>query len=220
MDIDAARDEILLATLPNVVFDGWGTLALREGAQAAGFDDGALARAFPGGVPELVEHFGTWTDRRVLEDLAAQPLAELRTHEKIRLAVVTHFTVLEPHKDAKRRLIAYLALPQNIGLGLRMLHRTVDAMWWAAGDTATDFNHYSKRALLAAVLSATTLYWLEDSSEDHADTWAFLDRRLANVAGIGKATARLNRAGGFLWHLPSPARFMRQFSQRTSGVAE
>lgn len=215
MDLETVRDEILRATLPNIVFDGWSSLSLREGARAAGHDAGTLHRAFPGGVPDLIEHFAAWTDHRMLEELDTHPLAEMRTTDKIRLAVRTHFHLLEPHREAKRRLIAYLALPQNMGLGMRLLYRTVDAMWHAAGDTATDFNHYSKRGLLAAVLSATTLYWLDDTSEGGADTWAFLDRRLADVMGIGKAASRVGQVGGFLWRLPNPVRFARQIRQRT-----
>ncbi|HYH20541.1 MAG TPA: COQ9 family protein [Azospirillum sp.] len=216
--MDATRDEILLATLPNVVFDGWSDLALRDGARMAGHDTVIAHRAFPGGVPELVEHFGAWTDRRMLEEMEKHPLAEMRTGERIRLAVRTHFEVLETHREAKRRLLAYLAMPQNVALGLRMLYRTVDAMWFAAGDTATDFNHYTKRAMLAAVLSATTFYWLDDQSEGREDTWAFLDRRLADVMNVGKATARLGGIGRLLGYLPNPVRFARQIRQRTGSA--
>lgn len=216
--MDAVRDEILLATLPNVVFDGWSDLAMRDGARMAGHDMVMVHRAFPGGVPELVEHFGDWTDRRMLEEMERHPLAEMRTGDRIRLAVRTHFEVLETHREAKRRLLAYLAMPQNVTLGLRMLYRTVDAMWIAAGDTATDFNHYTKRATLAAVLSATTFYWLDDQSEGHEETWAFLDRRLADVMTVGKTTARLGGLGRLLTHLPNPVRFARQIRQRTGSA--
>jgi ubiquinone biosynthesis protein COQ9 len=219
MDMDAVRDEILLATLPNVVFDGWSMQSLRDGAEMAGHDTATMHRAFPGGIPELVEHFGDWTDRRMVAELENKPLEDMRTGERIALAVRTHFEVLTPHKEAKRRLIAYLALPQNFGLGLRMLYRTVDAMWYVAGDTATDYNHYTKRALLAAVLGSSTLYWLDDQSPGHVETWAFVDRRLADVMGVGKAASRLSGLGRMLSHLPSPVRFARQMRQR-SGSAQ
>lgn len=214
IDMDRVRDAILLEALPNVVFDGWSALALRDGAVAAGYDPAMAHQAFPGGVPELIEHFGVWTDRRMAEEMQAQTLADMRGRDRIALAVRCHFTVLAPHIEAKRRLLAHLALPQNMGLGLKLLYRSVDAMWFEAGDTATDVNFYTKRALLAAVLSATTFYWLDDTSEDHADTWAFLDRRLDDVMGIGKAAGRLGRVGSLLTHLPSPARFARQIRQR------
>ncbi len=218
LDMDVVRDDILLSTLPNVVFDGWSMQALRDGAQMAGYDTATMHRAFPGEVVELVEHFGDWTDRRMLAELDKHPLDEMKVRDRIALAVRTHFEVLEPHMEAKRRLIAYLAMPQNIGLGLRMLYRTVDAMWFAAGDTATDFNHYTKRATLAAVLSSATFYWLDDRSEGHEETWAFVDRRLNDVMNVGKAVSSVGRVGRLLSHFPSPVRFARLIRQRSDSV--
>ncbi len=219
MTIDRLRDEILLATLPNVVFDGWSFQALRDGADMAGHDSVALTRAFPGGVTEAVEHFAAWADRETLTRLAAHPLDGLKVREKIALAVRTHFEVLEPYREAKRRQLSYLAMPQTVGLGLKLLYRTVDSLWFAAGDTATDFNHYTKRALLAGVVGSATFYWLDDPSEDHAETWAFIDRRLADVMSVGKATASLGKVGAVLSYLPNPLRFGRQLRRRTADSA-
>ncbi len=216
--IDRLRDEILLATLPNVVFDGWSLQSLRDGTEMAGHEPSALLRAFPGGVGDAIAHFADWTDRETLNRLDGQPLDSLKVREKIALAVRSHFDALAPYREAKRRQLAYLALPQNVGLGLRLLYRSVDAMWFAAGDTSTDYNHYTKRALLAAVVSSSTFYWLDDRSEDHAETWAFIDRRLADVMSVGKATASLGKVGTILSHLPNPLRFARQLRQRTAAT--
>ena len=216
MSIDRLRDEILLATLPNVVFDGWSLQALRDGTEMAGHQPSALTRAFPGGVPDAIEHFADWTDREMLNRLDTRSLDTMKVREKIALAVRTYFEVLAPYREAKRRQISYLAMPQNLPLGLRLLHRTVDAMWFAAGDTATDYNHYTKRALLAAVVSSATFYWLDDQSEDHAETWAFIDRRLADVMSVGKATASLGKLGSVLSYLPNPLRFARQARRRAT----
>lgn len=216
--IDRLRDDILLATLPNVVFDGWSLQSLRDGTEMAGHEPSALLRAFPGGVADAIGHFADWTDRETLNRLDSQPLESMKVREKIALAVRTHFEILAPYREAKRRQLSYLALPQNVGFGLRLLYRSVDAMWFAAGDTSTDYNHYTKRALLAAVVSSSTFYWLDDQSEDHTDTKAFIDRRLADVMSVGKATASLGKLGSILSHLPNPLRFGRQLRQRTAAA--
>jgi ubiquinone biosynthesis protein COQ9 len=218
MSIDTLRDEILVASLPNVVFDGWSLQSLRDGTQTAGHEPSALLRAFPGGVTDAVEHFADWSDRQMLDRLEALPLAEMKVRERISLAVRTYFEVLEPYREAKRRQLSYLALPQNVALGLRLLYRTVDAMWFAAGDTSTDYNHYTKRALLAAVVSSSTFYWLDDKSDDHAETRAFIDRRLADVMAVGKATSSVGKLGSMLNILPNPLRFARQMRQRTTSA--
>ncbi|MDR6770271.1 COQ9 family protein [Azospirillum sp. BE72] len=218
MSIDTLRDDILVASLPNVVFDGWSLQALRDGTHMAGHEPSALLRAFPGGVTDAVEHFADWTDRQMLDRLEAQPLAEMKVRERISLAVRTYFEVLEPYREAKRRQLSYLAMPQNVALGLRLLYRTVDAMWFAAGDTSTDYNHYTKRALLSAVVSSSTFYWLDDQSEGHVETRAFIDRRLADVMAVGKATSSVGKIGSMLNFLPNPLRFARQMRQRTTGA--
>lgn len=185
------RDTLIEAALPHVPFDGWTETALRRGAADAGLDAAEATKAFPRGGRDMVAHFSALSDRRMLEALDATDLPSMRTTERVRTAVKLRLEQAEPHREAVRRAIAFLAMPQNALLGVRLLHRTVDAIWYAAGDTATDWNWYSKRGLLAGVFSATVLYWLNDTSEEHADSWAFLDRRLQDVAGLGKAAGRL-----------------------------
>ncbi len=89
-----------------------------------------------------------------------------------------------------RRGLAFLALPQHAGLAAKCLYRTVDAVWHGVGDTSTDYNFYTKRLLLAGVYSATVLAWLDDTSEDRAETWAFLERRLDEALLLGGRLAR------------------------------
>ena len=192
------RDALLLAMLPHVPFDGWTATALRRGAEEAGIDPAGAGEAFPGGAADMVAHFSDWSDRRMLEELEGMDLASMRVTERVRTAVQVRLRQLEPHREAVQRSLAFLAMPQNAVLGAKLLYRTVDAIWHAAGDNATDWNFYSKRGLLAGVYSATVLYWLNDRSEDYAESWDFLDRRLRDVATFGKATGKLKeRFKGF-----------------------
>jgi len=212
-ELTARRDAIMLGMLPDVTFDGWTRAALLRGAEMAGFEPEAALAAFPAGPAQAVEHFSLWADRQMLERLAEIDVASLKVRQRITLAVRTRLEILTPYKEAVRRSIAFLALPQNTGLAPRLLYRTVDAMWFAAGDTATDFNHYTKRLLLSGVLASTTLHWLDDRSEGDVSSWSFLDRRIEDVMRIGRGIAQARNAGGLLSHLPSPLRFMRHLRQ-------
>lgn len=185
------RDALIDAALPHVPFDGWTMAALRHAAADAGLNIAAAAQAFPGGGRDMVAHFSALSDRRMMEALEKMDLPSMGMTDRVRRAVRVRLEQAEPHREAVARSIAFFALPQNALLGATLLHRTVDAIWHAAGDTAADWNWYSKRALLAGVLSATVLCWLNDGSEGRVETWAFLDRRLADVARFGKATGRL-----------------------------
>ena len=205
--LTAERRAILDKALGHVPFDGWTERTLRQGAEEAGLDDTMWRRAFPRGGADAIEFWSEETDREMAAALAEQDIADLKIRERIAAAVRWRLEALAPHREAVRRSLSYLSQPRHAGLGLRCLYRTVDEMWHAAGDTATDFNFYTKRGLLAGVYTSTLLFWLDDDSEDHAATWPFLDRRIADALRIPKITARLRKIPAAI---PRPARFVRR----------
>src|SRR3546814_12177150 len=95
--------------------------------------------------------------------------------------VETRIDLLAAHRESLRRALALLALPPHVPFAVKLGWRAADHMWRLAGDTATDYNHYSKRAILGAVYGSTMAVFLNDASEDFADTRAFLARRIDQV---------------------------------------
>jgi ubiquinone biosynthesis protein COQ9 len=122
-------------------------------------------------------------------------------HERIRFCVRARLEILEPYREAVSSGLGILAT--NGPLAVRALYRTVNRMWYAAGDTSTDFNWYTKRGLLAGVVTSTTLYWLNDKSDGREETWSFLDRRLRDVAQFGKGMPGVKAAAGQAGNLAS-----------------
>ena len=222
-DVERLRDEILEAGLRHVAFDGWSNKAFAAGAKDAGEGAAGLARAFPGGAKDAARHFGVLADRRMTAALGRLLRRKpLRTHERVAAAVRARLRILAPHRQAVRRLLAFLALPLNASLAGKLLWSAADAVWRAAGDTSTDFNYYTKRGLLAGVYGSTLLFWLADESGDFAATDAFLDRRIADVMKIFSLRGRLKSAGEGLAFARSlsesfgrfvPPGLMRQFGQ-------
>lgn len=187
---DSMRRAILREALKSAPFEGWTESLLAHASQTAGYDTAAHALAFPGGVMEVLDFFIAEADRAMLEALPAATLQPMKIRERIAALVRTRLEQQLPHREAIRRATALYMLPGNYPHLWKTLHRTVDAMWIAAGDTATDFNWYSKRLLLAKVYSATLMVWLRDDSEGQQDSWAFLDRRIAGVLAIGKTVGK------------------------------
>ena len=196
-DPGALRDAILDAAMDHIPFDGWTREAAIRGAEDAGLDAAAAMRAFPGGQRDMIAWHLRQADRRMAEALAEMDLGSMKIRERIAAGVRTRLEQNARHREAIRKALAFLALPQNAPMAAQALYRTVDEMWYAAGDTATDWNFYSKRGLLAGVYSSTVLYWLNDKSDGFADTWAFLDRRIANVLQIPKLTGQLSTVLSF-----------------------
>lgn len=184
------RDQLLLASLPYVETEGFGREALLLGAKDIKMSESRALTLFAGGGVDMVLHFNDWAVREMLQLCPPKLLSRLRVREKITLLVRTYLKLLSDYKPVVKQAVV-LARPWNFGEGAKELYHLVDAMWIAAGDTATDYNYYTKRALLAGVVSATTLRWLVDTSDDHEATWAFLDSRIENVMQIEKVKAKL-----------------------------
>ena len=207
----ATRKALLDAALPNIAFDGWTPRLLIQSAEAAGISQGEMRLAFPDGVLGLIDYFLADGDRRMEVALAEKNIAAMKIRERITLAVRTRLEVDEANREAMRRAITMLALPTSGGLGARTLYRTVDAIWRAIGDQSTDFNFYTKRATLAGVFSAVTLFWFADDSAAYARTWAFLDSRIEDVMRIEKAKAQVKKVGALL---PDPIALLGRLRYR------
>ncbi len=187
------RDAAIEALLPNVPFDGWTARALRAALVSIGqpADDAALL--FPGGAGDMVEAFCDLADRRMEAECATLDLAALRVPERVRAVLALRLRQNRPQREAIRRALGLLASPRHGRLAAACTARTVDAIWHAAGDRSADWSWYSKRAILASVYTGVILFWLRDQDEDDAATLAFLDRRLAGVARIGRVRRRVEQ---------------------------
>ncbi len=199
--LDPVRDAVLEKALPEIPWEGWSETALARAVRAADLTPGLEKLVFPRGAEDLVRYYLLGLDQKLEEKLAAADLTGMKVRERIAFAVRTRLELAAPHKEAARRAMAFLALPQRAGLAASVLAHTVDAIWRGIGDRSTDFNFYTKRAILAAVYSATFLYWLADESDGCADTWAFLGRRINDVMRFESVKARLRTA---VKALPSP----------------
>lgn len=207
------RPALVEAMLPHAAFDGWGAAALAAGAADIGVPLAVARLAFTGPA-DMVEAYIGWADAEMERALAAMDVPAMKVRQRITVAVRTRLEQAAPHREAVRRAAAVLAAPQNAGVAARTLWRTVDSIWRAAGDTATDFNHYTKRATLSAVYGATLFFWLADGSEGQDATWAFLDRRIAGIMAFEKVKARL---GGVGRDWPSLVRFLGRLRYPEAG---
>jgi ubiquinone biosynthesis protein COQ9 len=116
--------------------------------------------------------------------------------QRIIALVTARLKLLAPDREALRRALAIMAMPTNSARAARLGWRAADVMWRAAGDNATDFNHYSKRLTLTTVYAATLLVFVDDDSEDWAESRAFLNRRIEGVMRFERAKAKWKGAGG------------------------
>jgi ubiquinone biosynthesis protein COQ9 len=203
--LDEIREGLADGIAANAAFDGWGDAARDAAADAAGLDRDVARVAFPGGAVDMIEAWFAAIDRTMTEKLPPETLATMKIRAKITALVEARLDAVGPNREALRRALAILAMPQNLVRGAKLGWHAADLMWQAAGDTATDYNHYTKRTILAGVYAATITVFLDDEIEGHADTSAFLGRRIEGIMKFEKTKA------GFLArteHKPSLSRFI------------
>ena len=193
--LERIRRELALTVGENAVFDGWSAKAVESAAAQLGIDPAQALLAMPKTKAALVDIYIQGVDRELERRLPPDELAGMKIRARIRALLWTRLEIMGGAREAVRSGFAILASPQNLALGARIGWRSADQMWRLAGDTATDFNHYSKRATLGAVYGSTLLAWFDDASEDWAETAAFLDRRIDDVMRFEKWKADWRGSG-------------------------
>ena len=202
--LEKLRRELALAVGENAVFDGWTRKAVDSAATQLGIDPLQARLAMPKAPAGMIDVYIREVDRALEAGFTPQRMAKMKIREKIRSLIWHRLEIMGPAREAVRRALAILAMPQNLSLALRTGWRSADLMWRIAGDTSTDFNHYTKRMTLGAVYGSTLLVWLDDRSEGWSETAAFLDRRIDDVMRFEKFKAEWR---GSSEHL-SPSRFL------------
>ena len=131
---------------------GWSEAALNRAARETGFSPAETALLLPGGARDLAALCSRRHDDAALQALSAVDPRSLRMRERILRGVLARLEAAAVSPDTTRRWAGFLTLPSNVPLGLRLAWDSADRLWRWAGDTATDENHYSKRAILSGIL--------------------------------------------------------------------
>lgn len=184
---DLFLDRLTDAMLALAPESGWTQAALGKAAAKAGLTEGQALLAAPNGVSDVLEAFGKRAARSAGQAVFAAD--NLKVREKVRAGVKGWLAALDAHKAAvKRAAVA----PANLLTGPKGLWAAADAIWAALGDKSTDYNWYTKRMTLVAVLGSTLAAWM--GTDDAAETDAFLDRRIENVMQFEKFKAQAKEA--------------------------
>ena len=188
-------DELAVALAPAIAdaaaFDGWSDAALVEAATLAGVDPAVARLAYPGGAIDMIGGWIAHIDASMVAAFPPERIATMKIRERIRALVLFRLVEAGARREALRRALVILALPQNVARGARTAWHSADVMWRLAGDNATDYNHYTKRATLAAIYGATLAVFVDDESDGRTETRAFLDRRIDGIMRFEKVKAQL-----------------------------
>lgn len=196
MTLDEIRAALAPALARHAAFDGWRPPAVAMAARESGIDPDIAQLAFAGGAIDMIDAWFASVDAAMLDMVPPETIETLSIRGRIIALIEARLTIMAPDRDALRRALATLAMPVHAARAARLAWRAADVMWRAAGDTATDLNHYSKRMTLTAIYGATILAFIDDESEEQADSRAFLARRIEGLMRFEKMKARIKGTGG------------------------
>lgn len=212
---DPTLDEVRVFLAPGLAaqaaFDGWNEKAVLAAAKLAGVDSDLARLAFNNGPIDMIDAWFQAVDAQMAAKYSADELAAMKVRQRIKALVEARLEALETDREGLRRALAILAAPPHLRKAAKMGWRAADKMWRLAGDTATDYNHYTKRTLLSGIYGSTISVFLDDESEGYAETRAFLDRRIENVMQFEKAKAKITGRRGDRF---SMARFVGRLRYR------
>lgn len=215
---DPTLDEVRAYLAPflasQAAFDGWNEKGVAAAAEQTGVDDDLAQLAFNEGPVDMINAWFQSVDTAMASRFSPEELGAMKIRQRITALVTARLEILAPDREGLRRALAILAMPPNLKLAARLGWRAADKMWRLAGDSATDYNHYTKRTLLSAVYGSTISVFLDDQSDDFAETRAFLDRRIENIMQFEKAKAKIIRPHGDRF---SMARFIGRLRYRKAG---
>ena len=206
---DPTLDEVRAALAPiiarNAGFDGWSDAAVHAAADEAGVDRDVAKLAFKDNAIDMIDAWIDSIDMELAHRLPAEKLAAMKIRDRITALLATRLEIMAPDRESLRRAMAIMAMPQNLVRSAKIGWRSADRMWRLAGDTASDFNHYTKRMTLSAVYASTLSVFVNDNSDNFADARAFLDRRIDNVMQFEKVKFQAKQRQEYV---PSLSRFI------------
>tara|TARA_R110000824_G_scaffold85425_4_gene212298 strand:- start:1894 stop:2559 length:666 start_codon:yes stop_codon:yes gene_type:complete len=209
--LDEVRSFLAPRLAAQAAFDGWNEKAVLAAADLAGVDADLARLAYNAGPVDMIDAWFEAVDAQMAAKYSADELAAMKIRQRIKALVEARLESLEADREGLRRALAILAAPPHLRKAAKMGWRAADKMWRLAGDTATDYNHYTKRTLLSGVYGSTLSVFLDDESKGHSETLAFLDRRIENVMQFEKVKAKVTGRGGDRF---SMARFVGRLRYR------
>ena len=117
-------------------------------------------------------------------------LIRLPVHKRIRKILLSKINIMDKEKKFYKKIFLNLLIPKkNFSLPIK-LYKSVDQIWFIAGDTSVDFNFYTKRLILAGIYSRVIFFFFNNNNQKLLED--LLDSNLRRVSKIPELKTKLN----------------------------
>lgn len=157
-------NRLMQQLLQNVAESGWTIESLLKALNKLGLPDVDAQLIARGDPLNLIQLFDDWIHEQVIELVDPENYKQLKVHEKIQCLLSLKFKTMHPHRNAIQKGVYLFKNPSAVQKSLELLLKTVSKMWYEAGDQSTDFNYYTKRAILFLVYMRVFMIWIKPST--------------------------------------------------------
>ncbi len=145
---------------------------------------------FPNGKNNLLEFILEELNKNLEEYCKKIDLIRLPVHKRIRKILLSKIYIMNKEKKFYKKIFLSLLLTNKKFLIPSNLYKSIDQIWFIAGDTSVDFNFYSKRIILAAIYSRVILFFFNNDNQQELEN--LLDKNLKRVTKIPEFKSKLN----------------------------
>ncbi len=189
-NIKKKRNDILNLAKKNLIPNGWNKNLVNLIAKEKKFSKSQIISLFPEGYKSILEFYISSTDQDMINQCKKLDLIRMKTSDRVCQIIKKRFEINQKEKKIIKKTLFYLTLPQNSKLATNSLYKTVDNIWYIAGDNSTDFNFYTKRAILSVIYTSTIFYWIF-RDKDLDQTEKFLKNQLSKLSKVPKIKEKI-----------------------------
>lgn len=180
---------IILQKLKKIVSDeGWSEKVLKQLLQN-GVEKSDLVTFFQYDYKELLKYSLEELNNSLEKEINKINIINYSLNKRIKKILMLRFNILNNDKEFYKKTFYHLLIPSNNKIMKSSLYKSVDTMWYLAGDNSTDFNFYTKRLILA-VIYVNALFVLFNKNFDEVES--NIDRNLKKISIIPKIKDRIS----------------------------
>ena len=159
---------------------------------------------FPNGNKDLINYSLEQLNIDLQEFCKSIDLIRLPIHKRVRKILLSKIEIMNKEKKFYKKIFLSSLLPNKTVSLYKQLYKSIDQIWYLAGDTSVDFNFYSKRLILAGIYSRVIFFFFNNNNQTLLE--GHLDSSLKRVSKIPELKTKLNI---FKDYLPQAIKFVK-----------
>ena len=202
--LEKKRLKILKFAKNIIVDDGLTSDTFKKISDKYGININEINLLFPEGKNDFLKFILEQLNKDLEQYCKKIDLIRLPVHKRIRKILLSKIFIMRQEKKFYKKIFLSLLLPNKKLLLSSRLYKSVDQIWFIAGDTSVDFNFYTKRLILFGIYSRIIIFFFNNDNQQGLED--LLDSNLKRVAKIPELKTKLNI---FKDYLPKAIKFVK-----------